>query len=285
MVYASNISLCQILIRVQILGAGSRTCYNHAIFMLTLLCLEIMKLHTVIVLACFLGACSAIPIYQQFGILASNSNELVRLGGLTFSGVGFGQAQVAQTSPFLPPYMIQQGADIGLPFNPQVGGFLPQSPSVIMPTGGNPLTPVLFPPGQQEQPQQGNQGPQDPNIGQAQPKPPSQMVPQYYPTMPFGQRPGGQRYPYYYYRYPQHNPTMVLQPTQGANQLNLEQTTQTPQLPLQVSQTQGQIEAVHVSSGKVLESRTSAPPPDQHGDTPKTTMEEGRTSFSFLFEP
>ncbi|KAJ8335849.1 hypothetical protein SKAU_G00391910 [Synaphobranchus kaupii] len=240
---------------------------------------EVMKLLAVITFACVLGACTAIPIYQQFGILASNSNELLRLNGLTFSGVGFGQAQ---TASFLPPYMIQQGADIGLPFNTQVAGpFLPQNPSIMLPTGGNPLNPVLFPPGQQEQPQgaQGPQGPQDPNAAQ-QPKVPSQMVPGYYPTMPFGQRPGGQRYPYYYYRYPQGNPNMVLQPTQGFNQMNLEQTTQLPQLPLQVSQTQGQLEAVHVT-----ESRTSAPPPDRHGDTPKTGLEDGRSGFSFLFEP
>ncbi|XP_064193991.1 uncharacterized protein odam [Anguilla rostrata] len=199
-----------------------------------------MKLHTVIAFACFMGACTAIPI--QLGIIASNSNELLRLNPLAFSGVGFGQAQ---TASFLPPYLIQQGADIGLPFNTQMAGpFLPQNPSMVVPTGGNPLNPVLYPPGQQEPPQ-GAQGPQDPNAPQ-QPKAPSQMVPGYYPTMPFGQRLGGQRYPYYYYRYPQPNPNMVLQPTQGVNQMNYEQTTQTPQLPLQVSQTQGQIEAVSV---------------------------------------
>ncbi|KAJ8281039.1 hypothetical protein GJAV_G00062690 [Gymnothorax javanicus] len=233
-----------------------------------------MKLHTVIAFACILGACTALPI-----LIASNSNELLRLNGLAFSGVGFGQPQ---TASFLPPYVIQQGADIALPFNTQVGGpFLPQTPSMVLPTGGNPLNPVLYPPGQQEPPQ-GTQGVQDPSAPQ-QPKAPSQMVPGYYPTMPFPLRPGGQGYPYYYYRYPQANPNMVFQPTQGVNQMNFEQTTQTPQLPLQVSQTQGQIEAVQVTSG--TESRTSSPPLERHGDTPKTAVDDGRSSFSFLFEP
>ncbi|KAI1887544.1 hypothetical protein AGOR_G00191400 [Albula goreensis] len=131
-----------------------------------------MKLHTVIAFACFLGACSTIPVYQQFGILASNSNELLRLNGLTFSGVGFGQAQ---TASFLPPYMIQQGADIGL-INPQVAGpFLPQTPPVVMPAGGNPLNPVLFPPGQQEQPQghRSPRAPRTPMWPSSSPEPPA----------------------------------------------------------------------------------------------------------------
>ncbi|KAG7458618.1 hypothetical protein MATL_G00222400 [Megalops atlanticus] len=241
-----------------------------------------MKLHTVIAIVFFLNACSAIPILQQFGILASNSNELLRLNGLTFPGV-------AQATSFLPPYVIQQGADIGLPpqmvpFNPQVAG---PFPPVVVPAAGNPVTPVLFPPGQQEQPQgpQGPQGPSDPSTMQ-HPQTPNQMFPQYYPSIPFPQRPGAQRYPYYFsYGYPQRHPTMVQQPTQGATQMNLEQTTQTPQLPLQVSQTQVRSEAVHVSSGKGTDPWTSTAPPDQHGDTPNNGIEESHPSFSFLFEP
>ncbi|XP_035644960.1 sporozoite surface protein 2 isoform X2 [Oncorhynchus keta] len=241
-----------------------------------------MKPQTVTVLVCLLGASLSLPIYQQqIGILASNSNEILRLNGLTLTGVGFGQTQM-QASPFMPQYVIQQQPELGLPqmvnFNPQVGG--PFGPQMMFPTQGNQLPPILYANAQQEQPG----APQDPNNpnNPQQPQNPAQGVPQfpqYYPSFSFPQQPRMQGYPYYmsygYPNYPQPNQN------NGQNQLNLEKTPQKPQLPLQAAQPQ----APGKTWPKGFQTEAANPPPDHRGDTVDPGVDEGRPNFPFLFEP
>ncbi|XP_020351667.1 odontogenic ameloblast-associated protein-like [Oncorhynchus kisutch] len=242
-----------------------------------------MKPQTVTVLVCLLGASLSLPIYQQqIGILASNSNEILRLNGLTLTGVGFGQTQM-QASPFMPQYVIQQQPELGLPqmvnFNPQVGG--PFGPQMMFPTQGNQLPSILYANAQQEQPG----APQDPNNpnNPQQPHNPAQGVPQfpqYYPSFSFPQQPRMQGYPYYMsYGYPNY-----LQPNQnnGQNQLNLEKTPQKPQLPLQQA---AQPQAPGKTWPKGFQTEAANPPPDHRGDTVDPGVDEGRPNFSFLFEP
>ncbi|XP_071025741.1 uncharacterized protein [Oncorhynchus clarkii lewisi] len=235
-----------------------------------------MKPQTVTVLVCLLGASLSLPLYQQqIGILASNSNEILRLNGLTLTGVGFGQTQMQ--------YVIQQQPELGLPqmvnFNPQVGG--PFGPQMMFPTQGNQLPPILYANAQQEQPG----APQDPNNpnNPQQPHNPAQGVPQfpqYYPSFSFPQQPRMQGYPYYmsygYPNYPQPNQN------NGQNQLNLEKTPQKPQLPLQQA---AQPQAPGKTWPKGFQTEAANPPPDHRGDTVDPGVDEGHPNFSFLFEP
>ncbi|CDQ76394.1 unnamed protein product [Oncorhynchus mykiss] len=216
---------------------------------------DIMKLQTVTVLVCLFGASLSLPLYQQqIGILASNSNEILRFNGLTLTGVGFGQTQM-QASPFMPQY-------------------------------GNQLPPVLYTNAQQEHPG----APQDPNnpniqINPQQPQNPAQGVPQfpqYYPSFSFSQQPRMQGYPYYtsygYPNYPQPNQNNQVN---GQNQQNSEKTPQKPQLPLQAAQPQ----APGNTWPKRFQTEAANPPPDHRGDTVDPGIDEGRPNFSFLFEP
>nr|XP_023655044.1 calcium-binding protein P-like [Paramormyrops kingsleyae] len=175
-----------------------------------------MKLKIVTIISCLLSQCLAIPI--------------VRLNGLTVSGIGFGQAQ---TTPFLPSFGLQP-ADLGfppqlVPLNPQLAGpFMPQAPPVLLPAQTNQVPPGFLPPPQQEQPGL----PLDATVAQQPQQGFNQMIPQYYPSFPYPQRPGGQGFPYYFsFGYPQWNPSFAqLQPSQPNGRQNLEQTTPIPNL-------------------------------------------------------
>ncbi|XP_071382367.1 uncharacterized protein odam isoform X3 [Centroberyx affinis] len=210
-----------------------------------------MKLQTALVLVCLFRTSFSLPV--QIGILASNSNEILRLNGLTLAALG--QTQI-QASSILPQYVLQQ-----------------QQPEVL-------LTP------QQEQ----LGPPQDPNspIVPQQAQNPMQMVPQYqYPAYAFPQQPRMQAFPYFLppYGYPQQR-NVVLQPNKGQvvqAQQNLERTTQRPQLPLQqASQPKVQTEKTWpLGTQKV----PTMPPPDHRGDTSGPGIDEGHPNFPFLFEP
>ncbi|XP_010862411.2 sporozoite surface protein 2 isoform X2 [Esox lucius] len=247
-----------------------------------------MKLPSVTVLVCFFVASLSLPIYQpQIGILASNSNEILRLNGMTLTGVGFGQTQMQ--------YILRQQPELGLPqlvnFNPQIGvPFGPQGPQMMIPTQGNQLPPLLYANAQQEQPQDTN-NPNNPN-NPNQPQNPAQGVPQfpqYYPSFSFPQQPRMQGYPYYLaYGYPQRNPQVVVQPNpnnqmnNGPGQQNLVKPTQKPQLP---KQNAVDPEAPGNKWPNVVQTEAVNPPPDHRGDTADTGIDEGRPNFSFLFEP
>ncbi|XP_071382364.1 uncharacterized protein odam isoform X1 [Centroberyx affinis] len=247
-----------------------------------------MKLQTALVLVCLFRTSFSLPV--QIGILASNSNEILRLNGLTLAALG--QTQI-QASSILPQYVLQQQQPEVLltpqvvNLNPQMAGpFVPQGPQLLLPTQGNQLTPMLFPNGQQEQ----LGPPQDPNspIVPQQAQNPMQMVPQYqYPAYAFPQQPRMQAFPYFLppYGYPQQR-NVVLQPNKGQvvqAQQNLERTTQRPQLPLQqASQPKVQTEKTWpLGTQKV----PTMPPPDHRGDTSGPGIDEGHPNFPFLFEP
>ncbi|XP_056092842.1 amelogenin, X isoform isoform X1 [Rhinichthys klamathensis goyatoka] len=101
-----------------------------------------MKFEAIFSMAGFLSICTCAPIYQpQIGIIASNSNEVLRINGLTLASLGLGQAQ---GTPFFSPYLIQQQPPQVLNFNPAMQGFFP--PQI------NQLNPAQLPPLQQEQP-------------------------------------------------------------------------------------------------------------------------------------
>ncbi|MFT7807671.1 calcium-binding protein P-like [Arapaima gigas] len=187
--------------------------------------------------------------------------NVVGFNGLTLPGVGFGRAQV---SPFLPAFGIQP--DLGLPaqlvpLNPQLAGpFLHHVPSVLLPAQGNQLPPGVFPPSQQEQPV----SPQDPSMPSRQ-QIPNQVVPQYYPSIPFPQRPGGQWFSYYFpYGSPQRSPT-VAQQQLNQGQQNLEQITQTPILLLQV---QTHLAGAVSAGGEIPAKRTVSQRPLAGAETP-----------------
>ncbi|KAB5518276.1 hypothetical protein PHYPO_G00163880 [Pangasianodon hypophthalmus] len=168
--------------------------------------LDTMKLQTFIFLAVLLSFCSAVPILrQQLGIIASNSNEIVRLPGLTLSGVGLGQTRV-QGTPFLSPFLIQPQPDFLLP--PQV----------------------------QEQPT----GPINPNNPPPNTQDPAQVVPQYFP---FPQAPGGQGFPYYMsYGFPPRNTLLKVPPNQNtANQNAANQNPVGPTIVPQPAQNNGKV--------------------------------------------
>uniref|UniRef100_A0AAR2J1Y9 Apin n=1 Tax=Pygocentrus nattereri TaxID=42514 RepID=A0AAR2J1Y9_PYGNA len=103
-----------------------------------------MKLQVTVPLAVLLSVCTSAPILQpRLGIIASNSNEVLRVNGITLAGVGMGQAQGA---PFLSPFLIQTQPEILLP--PQFLNFGPQLPGPFLPPQQNHAP---MPPNQQEQ--------------------------------------------------------------------------------------------------------------------------------------
>ncbi|KAF7663994.1 hypothetical protein LDENG_00193620 [Lucifuga dentata] len=244
---------------------------------------DIMKLQTVLVLLCLFRTSFSLPL--QIGILASNSNEILRLNGLTLLGQ-------TQASSIVPQLVLQQQPDVLLTpqvlnLNPQIPGpFGPQGPQLMIPTQGNQLTPVLFPNGQQEQ----VGPPQDPNAPTVpqQAQNPVQMVPQYrYPSYGFPQFPRQQGFPYFMppYGFPQQRNGVVLQPNnrQLVPQQTLERSTQRPQLPLQqASLPKLQTERTWLL-GTQKESTTT--PPFNRGDTSGPGVDEGNAKFPFLFEP
>ncbi|XP_017295396.1 uncharacterized protein odam isoform X2 [Kryptolebias marmoratus] len=236
---------------------------------------DIMKQQAAFLLICLLRSSFSLPI----ALIASNSNEILRLNGLTLAALG--QTQAAS---LFPPYVLQQQTPEVLltpqvvNLNPQVAGpFGPQGPQLLLPNQGNQLTPVLLPNGQQDQlglPQD----PNNPNIPQ-QTQNTAQMYPQFqYPSFGFPQLYRQQGYPYFY-GYPQQRNTAML-PNNA--QQNLERTTQRPQLPLQASKPKLQTEKTW-TVGTQKESTTI--PPDPRGDTTGPGPDEGNGSFPFLFEP
>ncbi|XP_028986649.1 uncharacterized protein odam [Betta splendens] len=235
-----------------------------------------MKLQTALLLVCLFRTSFTLPV--QIGILASNSNEILRLNGLTLAALG-----QAQASSLLPPYVLQQQQPEVLltpqvvNLNPQVAGpFGPQGPQLLFPNQGNQLTPVLVPNGQQEQlglPQD----PNAPNVPQ-QAQNPVQMYPQF-PAYGFPQFPQQQGFPYFMspYGYPRQRSPVMLQPNNA--QQALERTTQRPQLPLQ------QASQPKVQTEKPWPTGTTAMPPVPRGDATGPGIDEGQTNFPFLFEP
>uniref|UniRef100_A0A8C5B9D6 Odontogenic, ameloblast associated n=1 Tax=Gadus morhua TaxID=8049 RepID=A0A8C5B9D6_GADMO len=271
-----------------------------------------MMLQTTLVLVCLLGTSLSLPM--RIGILASNSNEILRFNGLTLATLG--QTQM-QGSPMFPPYVFQQQPELMytpqvVNLNPQIGSpFGPQGPQFMYPNqgtqqqfvyppnqgnqqqfvyppnqGSQPLNPVYLPNNQQDQ-----LGPLAPNApsGPQQPQNPVQMTPQFqYPMYVYPQQqPNMQGYPYYVY--PQRN--QVIQPNQGqVNQLNqpnqqtpLDRTTQKPQLPLQQS---FQPNAPVDKTRQVMtQKETFTSPPENRGDAVGPGIDEGHSNFPFLFEP
>ncbi|KAG7314232.1 hypothetical protein KOW79_022728 [Hemibagrus wyckioides] len=188
---------------------------------------------------------------QQLGIIASNSNEIVRLPGLTLTGMGLGQAQV-QGSPFLSPFLIQSQPELLLP--PQVLNLGPQVPGPFLPPQQN-LPSFILPSYQQEQPT----GPINPN----NPAPP-----------PNSQDPF-QGFPYYMsYGFPQRN--TFLKPLPNQNTAVQNAANQNPVRPTKVPQpVQNKV--------NVLEPLRMTPPPDNRGDRPGRGV-EGDPAFPF-FQP
>ncbi|XP_015250432.1 uncharacterized protein odam isoform X2 [Cyprinodon tularosa] len=236
-----------------------------------------MKLQSALLVICLLRSSLALPV--QIGLIASNSNEILRLNGLTLAALGQAQGSL------LPQYVLQQQTpDVLLTpqvlnLNPQLGGpFGPQGPQLLMPNQGNQLTPMLLPNGQQEQlgPQQDPNNPNNPQQAQN----PMQMYPQFqFPSFGFPQLHRQQGYSYFLPRYgyaQQRNPAIL--PNNG--QQNVERATQRPQLPLQGSKPQLQTEKTW-PAGTHGESTTVPPVP--RGDA--TGPDEGNGNFPFLFEP
>ncbi|XP_010743230.2 gamma-gliadin [Larimichthys crocea] len=236
-----------------------------------------MKLQTSLLLVCLFRTSFGLPV--QIGILASNSNEILRLNGLTLAALG-----QAQASSLLPQYVLQQQQPEVLltpqvvNLNPQMAGpFSPQGPQLFLPNQGNPFTPMFVPNGQQEQ-LGGPVDPNAPNVPQ-QAQNPVQMFPHFqYPAYGFPQFPRQQGFSYFmpsYGTYPQQRNNAVLQPNNGQQQ-TLERTTQRPQLPLQ-----------QASQPKVQTERKESTtiPPDPRGDASGPGIDEGHSNFPFLFEP
>ncbi|XP_070843407.1 uncharacterized protein odam isoform X2 [Chaetodon trifascialis] len=240
-----------------------------------------MKFHFALLLVGLFRTSFALPV--QIGILASNSNEVLRLNGLTLAALG-----QAQASSLLPQYVLQQQQPEVLltpqlvNLNPQMAGpFGPQGPQLFLPAQGNQLTPLLVPNGQQDQ-LGPPQDPNAPNVAQ-QAQNPVQMFPHFqYGSYGFPQFPRQQGFPYFVpsYGFPQQRNTAALQPING--QQTLERTTQRPQLPLQASQPKVQTEKTWLA-GTHRESTTV--PPDPRGDTSGPGVDEGQSNFPFLFEP
>ncbi|XP_054599486.1 odontogenic ameloblast-associated protein isoform X2 [Nothobranchius furzeri] len=239
-----------------------------------------MKLQVVFLLICLFQSSFTLPL--QIGLIASNSNEILRLNGLTLAALGQTQA-----SSLFPQYVLQQQTPEVLltpqvvNLNPQVAGpFGPQGPQLLLPNQGNPLTPVLLPNGQQE-PLGPPQDPNNPNVPQQTQNTPQMYPPFQYPSFGFPQFPRQQGYPYFVppYVYPQRRNPIVL-PNNG--QQNLERTTQRPQLPLQGFKPKLPTEKTW-AAGTQKESTTI--PPDPRGDTTGPGIDEANGSFPFLFEP
>ncbi|XP_069022990.1 uncharacterized protein odam [Embiotoca jacksoni] len=233
-----------------------------------------MKPQTAVLFICLFRTSFALPL--QIGIIASNSNEILRLNGLTLAALG-----QAQASSILPQFVLQQQPEVLLTpqmvnLNPQMAGpFGPQVPQLLFPNQGNHLTPMFVPNGQQEQ----LGPPQDPNAANVhqQAGNPVQMFPQFqYPSYGFPQFHRQQGFHYFVppYGYPQQRNTVMLQPNNA--QQNLERTTQRPQLPLQ-----------QASKPKLQTEKKEATtiPPNPRGDTSGPGIDEGNANFPFLFEP
>ncbi|XP_068583584.1 PAX-interacting protein 1 isoform X1 [Cebidichthys violaceus] len=245
-----------------------------------------MKLQTALVLVCLFRTSFALPL--QIGIIASNSNEILRLNGLTLATLG--QTQV---SSILPQYVLQQQQQqqpevLFTPqvvnLNPQVTNpFGPQGPQLFFPAQGNHLMPMLVSNGQQEQ-LGPPQDPNSPNVPQ-QAQNPFQVFPHFqYPSYGFPQLPRQQGFSYFLppYGYPQQRNNVVLQPNNGQKQ-QLERTTQRPQLPLQqASQPKVQTEKTWPLG---TQKEPTTVPPDPRGDTSGPGVDEGQSNFPFLFEP
>ncbi|XP_031727257.1 uncharacterized protein odam [Anarrhichthys ocellatus] len=222
-----------------------------------------MKLQTALVLVCLFRTSFALPL--QFGIIASNSNEILRLNGLTLATLGqTQQQQQQQPEVLLNPQMVN--------LNPQVTNpFGPQGPQLFFPAQGNHFMPMLISNGQQEQ-LGPPQDPNSPNVPQ-QAQNPFQVFPHFqYPSYGFPQLPREQGFSYFFppYGYPQQRNNVMLQPNNGQQQL--ERTTQRPQLPLQTWP---------LGTQKV----PATAPPHPRGDTSGPGVDEGQSNFPFLFEP
>ncbi|XP_037327289.2 uncharacterized protein odam [Pungitius pungitius] len=234
-----------------------------------------MKLQTALLLVCLFRTSFALPL--QIGIIASNSNEIFRLNGLTLATLGQTQA-----SSILPQYVLQQQQPEVLltpqmvNMNPQANNpFGPQGPQLFFSSQGNHLVPMVVPNGQAEQ-LGPPQDPNSPNVPQ-QAQNPFQGFPHFqYPSYGFPQFPRQQGFPYFYppYGYPQQRNNVVLQPNNGQQQL--ERSTQRPQIPLQqASQPKVQTE----------QKEATTVPPDPRGDASGPSVDEGQSNFPFLFEP
>ncbi|KAL7855566.1 hypothetical protein AOLI_G00191700 [Acnodon oligacanthus] len=197
-----------------------------------------MKLQVTVPLAVLLSVCTSAPILQpRLGIIASNSNEVLRMNGITLAGVGMGQAQT-QPEILLPPQFLNFG---------------PQLPGPFLPPQQNQMPPVFLPPNQQEQ--QAALNPNNPPLNQN----PVQVVPQFYP---FAQGSGGQAFPYYLtYGFPPRNPLVppprnpLLPPNQRTASQNSVRPTPAPPQPVQ-------------NNLKVSEPWRLTPPPVNRGDHP-----------------
>uniref|UniRef100_A0A671S8Q3 Odontogenic ameloblast-associated protein n=1 Tax=Sinocyclocheilus anshuiensis TaxID=1608454 RepID=A0A671S8Q3_9TELE len=210
-----------------------------------------MKFQAIFSMAGLLSICTCAPIYQpQIGIMASNSNEVLRLNGLTLAGVGLGPAQ---GTAFFPPFLIRQQPPQVLNFNPAMQGpFLP--PQI------NQLNPAQLPPLLQEQPIPGI----GPNNGL-----PTQNLP---PGFPF----------FLTNLYPLRNTPVRLIPNQNTGpSIQGWDTMQPMQPPVQPMQPMQPIQPIQ-NRGKSDPKVTSAP--DYRGDRPGPGTGEGHPGFP-LFEP
>ncbi|XP_053475484.1 uncharacterized protein odam isoform X2 [Ictalurus furcatus] len=193
---------------------------------------------------------------QQLGIIASNSNEIVRLPGLTLAGVGLGQTQV-QGTQFLSPFLIQSQPDLLMP--PHLLNFGPQFPGQFLTPQQN-LPPLLLPSLQQEQPT----GSIDPNNPPPNNQDPAQVVPQYFPLP---RAPAGQGFRYYIsYGFPSRN-TLPMFPS-NQNTANKNVANRNPVGPTKVPQPVQ-------NNGKVVEPWHMTPPPENRGDRPGRGVEGG----------
>uniref|UniRef100_H3CYZ5 Odontogenic, ameloblast associated n=1 Tax=Tetraodon nigroviridis TaxID=99883 RepID=H3CYZ5_TETNG len=217
-----------------------------------------MEFQTVILLLCLFKTSFTLPV--QIGILASNSNEVLRLNGLTLAALG--QTQASSVLPQLvlqpPEMLLNWNPQLAAPFNPQ-----------FFPNQASQLTPVLPPNGPELQPQEPNaaNGPQLPLN-------PVQMFPQFQFPYGFPPLPRQQSFGYFVppYGYPQQRNPAVLPP----NGPPVGRATQRPQLPLQQS------------SQPKLQTQKKEPttvPPNPRGDASGPRVDEGQSNFPFLFEP
>uniref|UniRef100_A0A9J8CP37 Odontogenic ameloblast-associated protein n=2 Tax=Cyprinus carpio carpio TaxID=630221 RepID=A0A9J8CP37_CYPCA len=233
-----------------------------------------MKFQVIFSMAGLLSICTCAPIYQpQIGIIASNSNEVLRLNGLTLAGVGLGPAQ---GTAFFPPFLFQQQPPQVLNFNPGMQGpFLP--PQI------NQLNPAQLPPLLQEQPIPGigpNYGIPTQNLPPGFPffltnlYPPRNTPVRLIPNQNAGPSIQGQD------RMQPMQPVQPLQPMQPVQPMQPMQPVQ-PLQPMQPMQPVQPIQPIQ-NRGKSDQKVTSAP--DYRGDRPGPGTGEGHPGFS-LFEP
>nr|XP_055062602.1 uncharacterized protein odam [Misgurnus anguillicaudatus] len=207
----------------------------------------IIKFQAFLCIVGLLSICSCVPIYQpQIGIIASNSNEILRfngLGGLTLAGVGLGQGQViqAQGTSFLPPFLFQQQP-------PQVLNFNPSVPGPFLPPQINQLNPAQLIPLQQDQAVS--------RLG------PNSAIPAQNPA---------QGFPYFLTNlYPLRNTPVWQPPIQNTGPYIQDQGTKQPTQPIQ-------------NRGNAVDPSVTAAP-DYRGDRPGPGPVEGHPGFS-MFGP